>query len=80
MKLRRIKEFIFTQLKIVLGHRFGVVGAAIIAFFCIIALLAPLIAPHQPRDTLRDSNGRLAIMRPHPVIFNLRQIPTWKMI
>jgi peptide/nickel transport system permease protein len=63
MKLRRIKEFIVTQLKIVLGHRFGIVGAVIIVFFCIVALLAPLIAPHQPWDTLRDANGRLAIMR-----------------
>jgi peptide/nickel transport system permease protein len=71
MKLRRIKEFIFTQLKIVLGHRFGIVGAVIIAFFCVVALLAPMIAPHQPWDTLRDANGRLAILRPPSAEFLL---------
>jgi peptide/nickel transport system permease protein len=26
-------------------------------------MLAPLIAPHQPWDTIRDANGKLAIMR-----------------
>jgi peptide/nickel transport system permease protein len=71
MKLRRIKEFIAAQLKIVLGHRFGIVGAVIITFFCVVALLAPVIAPHQPWDTLRDANGRLAIMRPPSVEFPL---------
>ena len=63
MKLRRIKEFLFTQIKIIMGHRFGVVGAVIILFFCAVALLAPLLAPHQPWDTIRDSNGKLALMR-----------------
>ena len=48
MPLRRTKEFIVTQLKIVLGHRFGIVGAVIVAFFCAVALLAPVITQHEP--------------------------------
>ena len=63
MKLRRIKEFLVSQVKIILGNRFGIVGAVIIVFFCSVGILAPLIAPHQPWDTLRDAKGKLAIMR-----------------
>ncbi len=64
MKLIRIKEFFITQYRIIMGHRFGVVGAAIIVFFCVFGLLAPLIAPHQPWDTLRTEAGKLAILKP----------------
>ncbi len=64
MKLIRIKEFFITQYRIIMGHRFGVVGAAIIVFFCVFGLLAPLIAPHQPWDTLRTAAGKLAILKP----------------
>ncbi len=63
MKLIRIKEFFITQYRIIMGHRFGVVGATIIVFFCVLGLLAPLIAPHQPWDTLRTEAGKLAIMK-----------------
>ena len=63
MKLRRIKESLVTQFKIITGNRFGIVGAVIIVFFCTMGLLAPLVAPHQPWDTIRDANGKLAIMR-----------------
>ena len=57
MKLARIKEFFITQIRIVMGNRFGIFGALIILFFCLVGLLAPLIAPHQPWDTTRDANG-----------------------
>ena len=71
MKLRRIKEFIVTQFKIIVGNPFGIAGAVIIAFFFIVALLAPVIAPHQPWDILRDANGQLAIMRSPSIEFPL---------
>lgn len=63
MNAKRIQEFLVTQVRIILGNRFGLVGATIIVFFCVIGLLAPLLAPHQPWDTIRDVNGKLAIMR-----------------
>ena len=63
MKMIRIKEFFMTQIQIIMSHKFGIFGATIIVFFCLVGLLAPLIAPHQPWDTIRDTNGKLAIMR-----------------
>ena len=71
MKARRIKEFLVAQFKIIMGHRFGVIGAVIILFFCAVALLAPLMAPHQPWDIIRDANGKLALMRPPSTEFLL---------
>jgi peptide/nickel transport system permease protein len=63
MKLETIKEFLITQYRIIMSHRFGIFGAVIILFFCLVGLLAPVIAPHQPWDILRDDAGKLAIMR-----------------
>jgi peptide/nickel transport system permease protein len=63
MKLVRIKEFFGIQIRIIMSNKFGIFGATIILFFCLVGLLAPLIAPHQPWDTIRDANGKLAIMR-----------------
>jgi len=63
MKLIRIKEFFVGQIRIIMSHKFGIFGAMIILFFCLVGLLAPLIAPHQPWDSIRDANGKLAIMR-----------------
>ena len=63
MKLIRIKELFITQFRIVTSHKFGIFGTAIILFFCLVGLLAPLIAPHLPWDTIRDASGKLAIMR-----------------
>ena len=71
MKLRRFKEFMMTQFRIIMGPRFGAVGAIIIVFFCLVGLLAPVVAPHQPWDTLRDANGKLAIMRQPSMEFPL---------
>jgi peptide/nickel transport system permease protein len=63
MKLVRIKDFFVGQVRIIMSHKFGIFGAMIILFFCLVGLLAPLVAPHQPWDTIRDANGKLAIMR-----------------
>ncbi len=63
MKLVRVKEFFVGQIRIVMGNKFGIFGAMIILFFCLVGLLAPLIAPHETWDTIRDANGKLAIMR-----------------
>jgi peptide/nickel transport system permease protein len=71
MKLRRIKEFLAAQFRIIMGNRFGIVGAVIIVFFCLVGLLAPVLAPHQPWDTLRDAGNKLAIMRPPSLEFPL---------
>jgi len=69
MKLETIKDFFVTQYKIIMSHRFGIFGAVIILFFCMVGLLAPVLAPHQPWDTLRDANKKLAIMKPPSLEF-----------
>lgn len=69
MKLVRFKEFFGSQIRIIMGNKFGIFGAMIILFFCLVGLLAPLIAPHQPWDSIRDANGKLAIMRTPSVEF-----------
>lgn len=63
MKLERAKEFFVGQYRIIVSHRFGIFGAIIILFFCAVGLLAPILAPHQPWDTLRDASGKLAILK-----------------
>ncbi|MGD8298163.1 MAG: hypothetical protein PVG67_17310, partial [Desulfobacterales bacterium] len=61
MKLESIKDFFVTQYGIITSNRFGIFGAIIILFFGVVALLAPWIAPHELWDSLRDSNGKLAM-------------------
>ncbi len=63
MKFTAIKDFFITQYKIIRANRFGMFGAVILIFFGIIAILAPYIAPHELWESLRDSNGKLAILR-----------------
>ena len=57
--------------RIISRHRWGTFGAMIILLFMLIGLFADLLAPHQVWDTLRDSNGKLAIMRPPSAEFLL---------
>jgi peptide/nickel transport system permease protein len=64
MRLDSIKEFCFTQYKIISRHRFGTFGAVIIIFFGLVALLAPLLAPHGTWESLRTESGKLAILQP----------------
>jgi hypothetical protein len=58
MKLGRIKEFAAVQARIVLGNGFGLTGTVILVFFLGLEALAPMIAPHQPWDTLRDAASK----------------------
>jgi len=51
------------QGRIIGSSGLGRIGAAIIIFFAIIAILAPWIAPHDPWETLRDASNKLAILR-----------------
>jgi peptide/nickel transport system permease protein len=69
MKLDRAREFLVSQYRIIVSHRFGIFGAVIILFFALVGLLAPIIAPHQPWDTLRDVSGKLAILKPPSLQF-----------
>ena len=71
MSLNNIKEFLVTQYRIIIGNRFGIFGAIIILFFCLVGLLAPVLAPHQPWDILRDVNNKLAILQPPSLEFPL---------
>jgi peptide/nickel transport system permease protein len=64
MKLDRTKEFLETQVRVIMSHKFGTFGAVIILFFGVIALFAPLIAPHGPWESLRTESGKLAILQP----------------
>ena len=63
MKFSILKDFFISQYKIIRGNRFGMFGAVILLFFGIVALLAPYIAPHDLWESLRDSSGKLAILR-----------------
>jgi peptide/nickel transport system permease protein len=65
MKFSNIIDFLVAQYRIIRGNRFGMFGAVILIFFGLVALLAPYIAPHDLWESLRDSNGKLAILR-HP--------------
>jgi len=65
MKFSNIKNFLVAQYKIIKENRFGMFGAVILIFFGVIALFAPYIAPHGLWESLRDINGKLAILR-HP--------------
>ena len=65
MKFSIVKDFLVAQYKIIRGNRFGMFGAVILLFFGVIALLAPYIAPYELWESLRDSSGKLAILR-HP--------------
>ncbi len=69
MRLDTIKEFLVSQYRIIISHRFGIFGAIIILFFCLVGLLAPVLAPHQPWDILRNANNKLAISQPPSLDF-----------
>lgn len=51
------------QVGIIRQSRMGTIGTAIVLFFAIVAILAPLISPHDPWATLRDAQGSIASMR-----------------
>ncbi len=49
----------------------GTVGALIVLFFVVVAVLASVIAPHDPWETLKDASGKIATMRPPSAEFPL---------
>jgi len=59
------------QIGIIRQSRMGTVGALIVLFFVVIAILAPFIAPHDPWMTLKDANGKIASLRSPSVEFPL---------
>jgi len=52
------------QGRIIGASGLGRIGAVIILFFGVIAILAPWLALHDPWETLRDASNKVAIMRP----------------
>ncbi len=64
-RLSSIKNIVLNQYRIITLHRFGAYGAAVLIFFSIIGLFGPILAPHDPWETLRlENNGQLAILKP----------------
>ncbi len=61
--LRVTGETLVAQARIINASNMGRIGAYIVLFFAIIAILAPWLAPHDPWDTLRDSTGKIASLR-----------------
>jgi len=69
--VERLKELVLTQYQIITRHRFGTFGALILVVFAGVGLLAPLIAPHDPWESLRGTSGKLAILQPPSFAFPL---------
>ena len=62
--VRGVAAALRNQGRIIRASGLGRVGAAIILFFAVIAILAPWIAPHGPWDTLRDASNKVAMLHP----------------
>lgn len=62
--LRGVGRALRNQGRIIGASGLGRIGAVIILFFGVIAILAPWIALHDPWETLRDASNKVAIMRP----------------
>lgn len=69
--LAKLLAMMASQAAIIRQSRMGSIGAVIVLFYVIVAILAPFIAPHDPWDTLKDANGRIASMRPPSTEFPL---------
>ena len=65
---RRIWESIKGQFALVRQDKLGMIGIVILVLFCLIAIMAPYIAPHDPMETLTKPDGTVARMEP----------PSWK--
>ena len=66
-----LRRGIVGQWHVIRESRMGTFGLFVILFFGTVAILAPLIAPHDPWETLRDAEGRIASMRPPSAEFPL---------
>ncbi|MBW1697803.1 MAG: ABC transporter permease [Deltaproteobacteria bacterium] len=71
MRLYRIREIFVSQVKIITRHRFGNFGAVVLLFFGLVGLFAPYLAPHDPWESLRGADGKLAMLRPPCLEFPL---------
>jgi len=56
--------FLLAQWAILRSSPLGIVGAGIVGFFSVIALLAPALAPHDPHDMLQGSSGIASLVPP----------------
>ena len=52
------------QYDIIRSSRLSTIGALIILFALVVAVLAPWLMPHDPTLSLRAADGRLAVLRP----------------
>ena len=59
-----LRRGIAGQWHVIRESRMGTFGLFVILFFGTVAILAPVLAPHDPWETLRDAEGRIASMRP----------------
>ena len=71
MRLYEAKQFLGAQYRIITRHKFGIFGATVIIVFALVALAAPLLAPHDPWESLNTAQGRLAILKPPSLEFPL---------
>jgi len=60
----RVHEILVSHVRIITRHKFGTFGALILVFFGLVALFAPLLAPHDAWETLKTAEGRVAILKP----------------
>lgn len=60
---RAVGHTLREQGRIITSNGLGRIGATIIVFFGVVALLAPWISPHDPWDILRDANNKIVTMR-----------------
>ena len=60
------------QVQIIGSSRPGTIGALIVAFFALVAILAPWLAPHDPWESLySESTGKIASLLPPTLEFPL---------
>ncbi|MCB1969248.1 MAG: ABC transporter permease [Geminicoccaceae bacterium] len=62
---------IVNQVSILRQSRMGTIGAIIVLFYVLVAIFAPMLAPHGPWDTLKDAEGRIASLRSPSLEFPL---------
>ncbi len=62
--LKALGRGLLDQLRIIGASPLGTVGALIVLMFALVAIFAPVIAPHDPWDMLRGADGRIAMNRP----------------
>jgi peptide/nickel transport system permease protein len=63
-KLRRIGRAASEQFSLFREDRLGMAGLVILTAFCLLALFAPYLAPHDPMETLYKPDGAMARMSP----------------